>query len=321
MTGCPMSDMSEVDAQPRVPRRRVCRGQSVARRVASVVAGIGLWGLPVFAAAQPFQIEVSHRARGLFPGEAVLVAVASATPTPLAEVSGTIFDRPVRFYKAADGAWRGLVGIDLQVEPGDHDLDLQITSAGGAMLERVYTLSVEDKAYPTRQLTVAPRYVEPPPEVRERIAREARQQSAIFATASGERLWRGSWGRPVPGQATSAFGSRSVFNGQARNPHSGADFRAAEGTPIVAPNGGRVVLTGDTYFSGGSVILDHGWGLYSYFAHLSKILVEEGELVALGQQVGLAGATGRVTGPHLHWTLRMNGARVDPLSLIALLEE
>jgi biotin carboxyl carrier protein len=308
-----------MDAIVRTLRRIVSGRQSVARRVATVVAGIGLWGLPVLAAAQPLQVEVSHRARGLFPGEAVLVEVASATP--LAEVSGTIFDRPVRFYEADDGAWRGLVGIDLQVEPGDHDLDLQITSAGGATLERAYTLSVEDKAYPTRELTVAPRYVEPPPEVSERIAREARQQSAIFATASGERLWRGSWGRPVPGQATSAFGSRSVFNGQARNPHSGADFRAAEGTPIVAPAGGRVVLTGDTYFSGGSVILDHGWGLYSYFAHLSKILVEEGDLVALGQQVGLAGATGRVTGPHLHWTLRMNGARVDPLSLVALLED
>jgi murein DD-endopeptidase MepM/ murein hydrolase activator NlpD len=308
-----------MNLQLRMPRRIVSSRQSVARRVATVVVGIGLWGLSVFAAAQPFLVEVSHRARGLFPGEAVLVAVASATP--LTEVCGTIFDRPVRFYKANDGVWRGLVGIDLQVESGNHDLDLQITSAGGVILERVYTLSVEDKAYPTRQLTVAPRYVEPPLEVSERIAREARQQRAIFSTASGERLWRGSWGRPVPGQATSAFGSRSVFNGQERNPHSGADFRASEGTPIVAPNGGRVVLTGDTYFSGGSVILDHGWGLYSYFAHLSNIFVEKGDVVELGQQVGLAGATGRVTGPHLHWTLRMNGARVDPLSLIALLED
>ena len=125
----------------------------------------------------------------------------------------------------------------------------------------------------------------------------------------------------MPGQATSAFGSRSVFNGQPRNPHSGADFRAAEGTPIAAPNAGKVVLTGDTYFSGGSVILDHGWGLYSYFAHLSKILVEEGDLIELGQVVGRAGATGRVTGPHLHWTLRLCGARVDPLSVIEILED
>ena len=168
---------------------------------------------------------------------------------------------------------------------------------------------------------MAPRYVEPPPEVSDRITREATQQRAIFATASSQRLWRGAWERPVPGQATSAFGSRSVFNGQPRNPHSGADFRAAEGTPIAAPNTGKVVLTGDTYFSGGSVILDHGWGLYSYFAHLSKILVEEGDLVELGEVVGHAGATGRVPGPHLHWTLRLSGARVDPLSVIEILED
>ena len=198
---------------------------------------------------------------------------------------------------------------------------MRIKPAAGPELARVYTLPVEHKEYETRRLTVAPRYVEPPPEVSDRIAREARQQATIFATATAERLWRGSWGRPVPGQATSAFGSRSVFNGQARNPHSGADFRAAEGTPVTAPNVGRVTLAGNTYFSGGSVILDHGWGLYSYFAHLSKILVEEGDMVQPGQVLGHAGATGRVTGPHLHWTLRLNGARVDPLSLIEILKE
>ena len=225
------------------------------------------------------------------------------------------------FYQPADGVWHGLVGIDLLVEPGDHDVVLQITPATGPAIERVYTLSVGYKEYRTRQLTVAPRYVEPPPEVSERIQHEARQQAALFATTTPERLWRRSWGRPVPGQATSAFGSRSVFNGQARNPHSGADFRAAEGTPVTAPNMGRVVLSGHTYFSGGSVILDHGLGLYSYFAHLSKILVEEGNLVESGQVVGYAGATGRVTGPHLHWTVRLNGARVDPLSLIEILDE
>ncbi len=283
----------------------------------------GVWLLAVTvtvaAAAQPLDVTVSHRARGLFPGEAVLLRVEASGP--LTEVRATAFDETVRFYEAADGVWHGLVGIDLGVEPGDHDVALRIVPATGTAIAHIYTLSVEHKAYRTRQLTVAPRYVAPPPEVGERIAREARQQAAIFATVTDERLWRGSWARPVPGRATGAFGSRSVFNGQPRSPHSGADFRAAEGTPVTAPNVGTVVLTGDTYFSGGSVILDHGWGLYSYFAHLSKILVEEGDLVEPGQAVGHAGATGRVTGPHLHWTLRLNGARVDPLSLIEILKD
>ncbi len=275
--------------------------------------------LPMMVSAQPFDVNISHRARGVFPGEAVLISVVPTAP--VSAVQGTVFGETVRFYDAGATGWEGLVGIDLLVEPDIYDLTLRITPLGELPVERLYRLAVENKAYPTRQLTVAPRYVEPPPEVSDRIAREARQQRVIFATASPQRLWRGAWERPVPGQATSAFGSRSVFNGQPRNPHSGADFRAAEGTPIAAPNAGKVVLTGDTYFSGGSVILDHGWGLYSYFAHLSKILVEEGDLVELGQLVGHAGATGRVTGPHLHWTLRLSGARVDPLSVIEILED
>ena len=284
-------------------------------------AGVWLLAAVAPATAQPggVDVAVSHQARGVFPGEAVLLRVEVSGP--VREVRATAFDETVRFYQAADRVWHGLVGIDLLVEPGDHEVALRVVPVTGAPLARVYTLSVSHKEYQTRQLTVAPRYVEPPPEVGERIAREARQQRAIFATATGERLWRGSWRRPVEGPATSAFGSRSVFNGQPRNPHSGADFRAAEGTPVTAPNTGRVVLAGDTYFSGGSVILDHGWGLYSYFAHLSRILVEEGALIEPGQVVGHAGATGRVTGPHLHWTLRLNGARVDPLSLIAILDD
>jgi murein DD-endopeptidase MepM/ murein hydrolase activator NlpD len=285
----------------------------------TTVLAIGWLVLPPTATAQPFTVDISHRARGVFPGEAVLVRVVPSAPA--SEVRGGMFDEVVHFYPADGTAWEGLVGIDLLVEPGPYDLTVTMRPVGGAPIQRVYPLTVEVKAYPTRQLTVAPRYVEPPPEVSARIARESEEQQAIFATVSSDRLWRGPWGVPVPGLATSAFGSRSVFNGQPRSPHSGADFRAAEGTPVVAPNVGRVVLTGDTYFSGGSVILDHGWGLYSYFAHLSEILVDNGDLIEPGQIVGLTGATGRVTGPHLHWTLRMHGARVDPLSLIEILAE
>ena len=190
--------------------------------------------------------------------------------------------------------------------------------AGGAEVRETYELVVEPKQFPTRRLRVAPRYVDPPPDVLARIQREAREVAAIFEVSSAERLWSGGFRKPVPGPATSSFGRRSVFNGQARNPHSGTDFRSGAGTPIRAPNGGRVVLTGNQYFSGNVVILDHGWGLYSYFAHLSTIDVAEGDLVARGEVVGAVGATGRVTGAHLHWTVRLNEARVDPLALMEL---
>jgi murein DD-endopeptidase MepM/ murein hydrolase activator NlpD len=123
----------------------------------------------------------------------------------------------------------------------------------------------------------------------------------------------------VPGAANSRFGTRSVFNGEARAPHAGADFSAALGQPIKAPNAGLVVAARPLYYSGNTVILDHGLGLYSMLAHLSRIDVHEGDRVAAGDVVGLVGATGRVTGPHLHWALRVGGARVDPLSALALL--
>ena len=159
----------------------------------------------------------------------------------------------------------------------------------------------------------------PPSEVLTRIRREAERQNEIFQTASDERQWSGGFLRPVSGDSTSSFGRRSVFNGEARSPHSGTDFRAGEGTPILAPNAGTVVLADELYFSGNAVILDHGWGLYSYLAHLTQFDVAEGAQVEIGQVVGKVGATGRVTGPHLHWTVRLNNARVDPLSLMTLL--
>ena len=294
--------------------------RTASRAIVRTMVGAACWWLAVSASAgQPFDVDVTHHARGVHPGEAVLVSVSS--PERLASVEGKIFDRTVHFHHGEDGSWRGLVGIDLMVEPGDHDLVLRITAAGGAALTRVHNLAVADKAYPTRRLTVEPRYVEPPPEVSARIEREYLRQTAIFATDTPERLWRGAWVRPVRGRANSRFGSRSVFNGQPRNPHSGADFLAGVGTPVAAPNRGRVVLAGDTYFSGGSLILDHGWGLYSYLAHLSRILVEEGDVVEQGDVVAHSGATGRVTGPHLHWTVRMSGARVDPLAVIEILQD
>ena len=123
----------------------------------------------------------------------------------------------------------------------------------------------------------------------------------------------------MPDPANSAFGTRSILNGQPRSPHSGADFRSAAGTPIKAPNAGRVVLAGDRYFTGNTVIIDHGLGLFSLFAHLSEVSVKEGDSVQSGEVVGKVGATGRVTGPHLHWSVRLSGARVDPLSLLAAL--
>ena len=130
---------------------------------------------------------------------------------------------------------------------------------------------------------------------------------------------RGAFRMPIRGaKTTSRFGERSVYNGQPRSPHSGADIHASTGTPVLAPQSGRVALADDYFFPGRTVIVDHGLGVYSMFAHLSEIKAPPGKFVKRGDVVGLAGATGRVTGPHLHWAMKILGARVDPQSVIAL---
>lgn len=292
------------------------RNMHAIARIVSLAALAALTHI-VTASAGPV-LDVSHRARALHPGEVVVLEVRAAAP--LAELSASAFDHEIRLYEdPSDGVWRGLIGIDLTAEPGAYEVAVRASTAAGGRAHVGYLLDVAPKEFPTRRLKVAPKYVDPPPDVIERILREQDETAAIFRSASPERLWRGGFARPVPGRATSSFGRRSVFNGEARNPHSGTDFRSGKGVAIEAPSAATVALTGDLYFSGKVVILDHGWGLYSYFAHLSAIDVAEGDVVEQGDVVGRVGATGRVTGPHLHWTVRLNDARVDPLALMELL--
>ena len=151
------------------------------------------------------------------------------------------------------------------------------------------------------------------------LEHDTERLNAVWQSSAAERLWTAPFVRPVPQPANSRFGTRSIFNGEARNPHGGADFPSPRGTTVRAPNAGRIALAESLYFSGNTVIVDHGLGLFSLLAHLSTMAVHEGDRVAAGQIIGRVGATGRVTGPHLHWAVRANGARVDPMALIALL--
>ncbi len=286
------------------------------------VTSASLFSLP--ALASPGQADgvmtISHRARELQPGE--LVLIRAVVDTAAIRVTGRAFETSFDFYATGEpNTWHGLVGIDLDANPGTVPVMVQAVTATGATHRGRYDLAVTDKQFPTRRLTVSAEFVNPPSGQIERIQREARQVAAILEHASEERLWSGPFGRPVPGQATSSFGKRSILNGQPRSPHSGTDFQGSTGTPVESPNVGRVVLAADLYFSGNVVIIDHGWGLYSYFAHLSRIAVAEGDEVETGDIVGAVGATGRVTGPHLHWTVRVNGARVDALSLMSVLAD
>ncbi len=141
----------------------------------------------------------------------------------------------------------------------------------------------------------------------------------LWRTDTEERLWEGAFRLPLEESRSSGnFGRRRFLNGQPRSPHSGEDFGASKGTPIYAVQRGKVVLAMDLFFSGNTVILDHGFGLYTLYAHLSSMAVKEGEIAEASSVIGQVGATGRVTGPHLHWSVRLNGARVNPLDLVKI---
>jgi murein DD-endopeptidase MepM/ murein hydrolase activator NlpD len=215
--------------------------------------------------------------------------------------------------------WLATVGVDLDSRPGDHAVDVTFAYEGGRTRLVREPIVVNAVDYPTTRLEVEDRFVALSPEDQARADREAAETSAIYDTFTPERFWSDAFDVPVRGAKDGRnFGHRRVFNDEPRAPHSGADLRAATGTPVLAANRGRVVLAKDLFFSGNAVYLDHGHGLYTTYLHLSKIDVAVGEMVERGQRLGLAGATGRVTGPHLHWGVRLLDARVDPFSLIRI---
>ncbi len=226
--------------------------------------------------------------------------------------------RSVPFTHSGDH-WFAVVGVDLDSRPGAHAVPVTFHYRDGRMRTESQPVTVRAQKFPTTELTVADRYVELSPEDQARVEREGNETNEIYATFTPERYWSAPFGPPIPGATDGRnFGHRRVFNGQPRAPHSGADLRARTGTPVYASNRGRVLLAKDLFYSGNTVFIDHGLGLFSTYLHLSKIEVRPGEIVARGQRIGLSGATGRVTGPHLHWGVRILDARVDPFSLLRI---
>jgi murein DD-endopeptidase MepM/ murein hydrolase activator NlpD len=276
----------------------------------------------VFGAALPHapsELTISAHARAIQPGEAVRLEVSCACTPSQRPGTARVFGREIPLVAVPDAAaWSGLIGIDAETTPGTYPVSVVVESGNARPLSATYTLNIITKRFPSRRLRVAPAYVDPPPAERDRIVADAQRLNALFAkTTSRERV--GPFQAPVGVTPGNTFGSRSIFNGQPRSPHAGVDFGSPTGTPIAAPAAAVVVLADDLFFTGLTVVLDHGRGLYSVLAHLSTIAVTDGDVVKRGDVVGEVGATGRVTGPHLHWSTRLNEARVDPMSLLEVL--
>ena len=207
-----------------------------------------------------------------------------------------------------EGHWKTVIGIPLSVEPGEQSIQLRVN---GKTLSQRFT--VRDKQYETQHLTLKDkRKVEPTPEDLVRIEKETVEINAALAEWSDSAEVDTAFAPPAEGPLSSPFGLRRYFNDQPRKPHSGLDLAADMGAPVQAPAAGRVIGTGDYFFNGNTVFIDHGQGLITMYCHLSRIAVKPGRSLARGDLIGAVGMSGRATGPHLHWGVSLNRALVDP---------
>ena len=266
-------------------------------------------------AENPLRVEIFPK--GIRQGEVFLVRASG--PSLFRSIHGEFQGKKFPLAQGANtGTYEGLVGVDLNTKPSRYEMKVVATDRGGHSYSKGLPCKVEKTDFPVQKLTLPRSMVDLDPKTLDRVNRESKKLKALFEGVRTEPLWRGAFFRPVEGELSGAFGVRRIINGQAKSPHSGIDLRADEGTPVVACNGGRAALVDEFFFTGKSVILDHGGGLYSMYFHLSETGVSEGDRVNKGDLLGRVGSTGRSTGPHLHWGMIIRGARVDPLSFLRL---
>lgn len=250
-------------------------------------------------------------------GAAVLFQVRAFEP--LRTLTGRWQNRRIAFdFHPPSGTWQALAGVELDTPPGIYQLALEGTTRAEQRVTLTQTVTVERARRGAIALRVPGRYTEPDPATLARIKEEREIKAATFANTSEQRLWRGAFVAPIGNVVTESYGVRRTFNGATRSVHQGTDYRAAEGEFIGAINEGTVVLARQMFYEGGFVVIDHGRGLMSLYMHLSQINVREGDRVAKAQIIGLSGATGRVTGAHLHLGVRWQGVYLDPAALINL---
>jgi len=259
-------------------------------------------------------VKVSWFPQELRQGDVLCVTVCPEAE--IASVTGDLEGTPIYFYKQKQRELAGIVGVDLATAPGRRHLRVEVTDPEGKSFEQVFPVEVAPGGFEVQRLTLPEKQVDLKGEALRRVLAENRSLIKIFNRVRPQQLWRHAFIMPVDGPITSSFGLRRVLNDKPRSPHSGVDIGAPEGTEVASCNDGIVVLVEALYLCGKTIIIDHGCGLYSMYFHLSETRVNQGDQVGVGECIGLVGATGRVTGPHLHWGVRLLGARVDPFSLL-----
>jgi len=246
----------------------------------------------------------------------------------LTSITGKWGEREVPFWKedangkaeSSEDVRRALLGVDLEKPAGKYSFTADAQLASGERVSCVVSIGVEEGHFAKESLTVKQQFVEPNPEQEARAKAEQQRLREIYDTVTPERLWDGPFRMPLVGDFKgSNFGKRRILNGQPRSPHGGTDFPAPTGTPVHASQRGRVVLAEELFFSGNTVVVDHGLGIYTFYCHFSEIDAKVSDMVEAGRVIGKVGATGRVTGPHLHWALEVERSRVSALDIVKLL--
>lgn len=246
----------------------------------------------------------------------------SRLPTPVREPVLSLGDQTIPLFVHplnAKEVYAGVAGIALSARPGPAEVKVA-WSEGAQKRSTSAAFAIQPGVYGEETLKVDPRHVRPSPHELERIRREQAELKQIYASGHRSRLWRGGFRLPVPGEMNGPFGTRRLFNGELQSQHSGVDFRAQAGDPVHAAASGVVRLAKDLFYSGNAVIVDHGAGIFTSYSHLSRFQVAVGQRVEKGAVLGLAGATGRATGPHLHWGVKVNTVNVNPLTFIQVIE-
>lgn len=243
------------------------------------------------------------------PGDAVLVRVTGAPAAP----RGTLAGRPLAFWPAGEQGWWAVAALPIETAPGAVPVRLE---AAGAPLSA--ELTVVDPGFTRHAITLEKKYVEPPASVQKRIAADRRAFARAFAQPFAPPLFAGEFDWPRRAPTSGRYGDQRVLNGKVASVHYGLDITGPRGAPVAAANDGQVVVTRDAYLSGNTVIVWHGAGLFTAYFHLDRVLVREGQRVKKGETVGELGATGRATGPHLHWGVKVGGLYVDPESILAI---
>ena len=234
-------------------------------------------------------------------------------------VSATWLGKTLTFFQSDNPKiWYALAGADLETQPGSYSLSVTAVLAGGKRLTSVKPVDLTAANFKTGEAEVPEKYVEPNPAEQKQIARDEVLKNRAYEHLTPKALWSGDFIKPVNAPGTPSFGESRILNEEKTSTHRGTDFPVKEGTPVIASNSGTVVLATELFYEGNCVIVDHGERFFTNYMHLSKIDVKVGDRLKKGTQIGLSGATGRVTGPHMHMGVQWNGAYLDPVQLLAL---